>query len=104
MWRDEALLLDMLLASRKIHTYSRGLDFARFENDEMLQDAVMRRIFIIGEAASKVSPEFNESRPEIPWIKIVGMRNRLIHDYNRVITETVWEVVEQDVLQLIAFS
>ncbi len=102
MWRDDALLLDMLLASRRIQKYAQGFDFERFENDEVMQDAVMRRILIIGEAARKVSPEFKEDHPEIPWSMIIGMRNRLIHEYFRIITEKVWEVVEWDIPQLIA--
>jgi uncharacterized protein with HEPN domain len=102
MWRDDALLLDMLLASRRIQKYTQGFDFERFENDEIMQDAVMRRILIIGEAAKKVSPEFKENHPEIPWSMIISMRNRLIHEYFRIITEKVWEVVERDIPELIA--
>ena len=62
----------------------------------------MRRIQIIGEAARKVSPEFKEDHPEFPWSMIIGMRNRLIHEYFRIIPEKVWEVVEQDIPVLIA--
>jgi uncharacterized protein len=82
--------------------YTQEFDFAGFENDEVMQDAVMRRILIIGEAARKVSPEFKEDHPEFPWSMIIGMRNRLIHEYFRVITEKVWEVVEKDIPVLIA--
>jgi uncharacterized protein with HEPN domain len=94
MWRDEAFLLDMLLASRRIQKYSQGIDFARFENDEVIQDAVMRQIQIIGEAARKISSEFRENHPEFPWSMIISMRNRLVHKYFRIIPEKVWEVVE----------
>ena len=51
MWRDDAYLLDMLLAARKVMKYTQGVDFERFDRDEVLQDAIMRRIQIIGEAA-----------------------------------------------------
>lgn len=67
MWRDDAFLLDMLLASRRIQKYTQGFDLPEFENNEVMQDAVMRRILIIGEAARKVSLEFKEGHPEIPW-------------------------------------
>ena len=102
MWRDDAFLLDMLLAARRVLKYAQGLDFQRFEDDEVLQDAILRRIQIIGEAARKISEEFKEAHPEIPWFEIIGMRHRLIHEYFRVITEKVWEVIEKDIPSLIA--
>ena len=102
MWRDDAFLLDMLLAARRVLKYAQGLDFQWFEDDEVLQDAILRRIQIIGEAARKISEEFKEEHPEIPWFEIIGMRHRLIHEYFRVITEKVWEVIEKDIPSLIA--
>jgi uncharacterized protein with HEPN domain len=101
MWRDEAFLLDMLLASRRIMKYAHGLDFEQFEEDEVLQDAVMRRIQIIGEAARMISTEFKEGHPEISWPEIIGMRNKLIHEYFRIIPEKVWEAVVKDIPALI---
>jgi uncharacterized protein with HEPN domain len=101
MWRDDAYLLDMLLAARKVMKYARGVDFERFKQDEILQDAIMRRIQIIGEAARKVSPEFKEDHPEISWYEIVGMRNKLIHEYFRIIPEKVWEALVKDIPVLI---
>jgi uncharacterized protein with HEPN domain len=101
MWRDDAYLLDMLLAAQRIQKYAHGYDFQRFEDDEVLQDAIMRRIQIIGEAARKVSAEFKEAHPEIPWADIIGMRHRLIHKYFQIITEKVWETVVKDIPELI---
>jgi uncharacterized protein with HEPN domain len=101
MWRDEAYLLDILLAARKIVRFSQGYDAEKFAADEVLQHAVMRLTQIIGEAARKISPAYKESHPQIPWTKIIGMRNRLVHEYFRVETEIVWEVVERDIPALI---
>jgi uncharacterized protein with HEPN domain len=58
MWRDEACLLDMHLAARKIQRFSQGATFERFLADELMQHGIMRLIQILGEAARKVSPEF----------------------------------------------
>ena len=101
MWRDDAYLLDMLLAARKVRAFTTGVDEHRFQADEVLQNAVLRLIQIIGEAARKVSPEFKRSHSEIPWQEIVGMRHLLVHEYFRIIPEKVWEVVERDLPPLI---
>jgi uncharacterized protein with HEPN domain len=101
MWRDEAHLLDILLASRKIVRFSQGYDAIKFAADEVIQHAVMRLIQIIGEAARKISQAYKEDHPQIPWTQIIGMRNRLVHEYFRVETDIVWEVVETDIPALI---
>jgi uncharacterized protein with HEPN domain len=66
-----------------------------------MQDAIMRRIQIIGEAARKISSEFKETHPEISWSEIIGMRHKLIHEYFRIISEKVWETVTYDIPALI---
>lgn len=101
MWRDDACLLDMLIAARKIRGFSQGVTYERFLADELMQHAMMRLIQILGEAARKVSPEFREAHPEIPWQGIIGMRNRMVHEYFRIIPAKVWEVIEGEVPALI---
>jgi uncharacterized protein with HEPN domain len=101
MWRDDAYLLDMLLAARKVQQFTQGVTWNQFQGDDLLQNAVMRLIQIVGEAARKVSPEFKQAHPEIPWPGIVGMRNRLVHDYFRIEPSHVWEVIEKDLPALI---
>ena len=101
MWRDDAYLLDMLLATRKVQQFTQGVTWNQFQGDDLLQNAVMRLIQIVGEAARKVSPEFKQAHPEIPWQGIVGMRNRLVHDYFRIESSRVWEVIEKDLPALI---
>lgn len=89
MWRDEAYMLDILLAAAKIVRFSQGYDAEKFAADEVLQHAIMRLLQIIGEAARKISPAYKEAHPQIPWIQIIGMRNRLVHEYFRVETDIV---------------
>ncbi|MFP3868202.1 MAG: DUF86 domain-containing protein [Desulfobacteraceae bacterium] len=101
MWRDDAYLLDILLAARKIVRFSQGYDAKKFNADEVMQHAVMRLIQIIGEAARKISPAYKDAHPQIPWTQIIDMRNRLVHEYFRVETDIVWEVVEKDIPALI---
>ena len=101
MWRDEAYLLDVLLAARKIQAFVAGVTRERFLADELLQNAIMHFIQIIGEAARLVSDEFQEAHPEVPWRSIIAMRNRLVHEYFRVQPKRVWAAVQDDVPALI---
>jgi uncharacterized protein with HEPN domain len=101
MWRDDAYVLDMLLAARKVLEFTKGVDWVRFKRDELLQNAVMRQIQIIGEAARVVSPQYQTEHPEVPWRDIVSMRNRLVHEYFRILPERVWDVVEKHIPALV---
>jgi uncharacterized protein with HEPN domain len=102
MWRDDAYLLDILLAARRALEYTAGKTADDFARDDILQNAVMRLITVIGEAAGKVSPELRDAHPEIPWRDMIGMRHRLVHDYFRVDVNSVWDTVQQDLRPLIA--
>ena len=102
MWRDDALLLDMLLASRKIRNLTQDMSWESFQTDEMAQHAMMRLIQVIGEAARKVSEEYKQEHPAIPWAEIIGMRHRLVHDYFNIILEKVWEVIVKDIPPLVS--
>lgn len=101
MWRDDAYVLDMLLAARKVLEFTEGVDWEQFSRDELVQNAVMRQIQIIGEAARNVSSGYRGSHGEVPWADIVGMRNRLVHEYFRILPRRVWDVVEKDIPGLI---
>lgn len=103
MPRDEALLLDMLNAARLILAFSEGVDRASFEQDIMRQDAILRRITIIGEATRRLDETFKAQHPAIPWAKIAGMRNRLIHEYAEVDLDLVWDVIQNDIPALIGW-
>ncbi|MBW8041823.1 MAG: DUF86 domain-containing protein [Planctomycetes bacterium] len=101
MWRDDAYMLDMLLAARKVQSYTRNINWERFRDDDLIQNAVMYQIQIIGEAARKISRQHKDAHSEIPWQMIIGMRNRLVHEYFDIIPERVWNVLERDIPELI---
>lgn len=101
MSRDEAYLLDILLAACDVRSYVEGFDFERFQSSELHQDAVVRKLEVIGEAAKRVSEEMKVSVPGIPWRKIAGMRDRLIHEYSRIDLEEVWDTVQNGIPELI---
>ncbi len=100
--RDPAYVAHMLEAIARIRGYVGRKRRAGFGRDTLLQDAVIRNIEIIGEAADRLSPEFAARHAEIPWRDIVGMRHRLIHGYLKVNLDTVWEVVDRDLPALAA--
>lgn len=93
---DGTYLEHMLEAIARIRRYVGRTRRAGFLRDALLQDAVIRNIEIVGEAASRVSAEFTGRATAIPWREIVGMRHRLIHGYLQVNLDTVWEVIERD--------
>jgi uncharacterized protein with HEPN domain len=79
--RDAALLLDMLLAARDARAFVADLSEAEVMDSRLHQNAVIRALEVIGEAAGKVSRTTQDARPEIPWREITAMRHRLIHGY-----------------------
>ncbi|MBN2020137.1 MAG: DUF86 domain-containing protein [Sedimentisphaerales bacterium] len=101
MWRDDAYMLDMLLAARKAQKFTYNVNWEQFKADDLLQNAVMHQIQIIGEAARKISQQYKDSHPEISWQGIIGMRNRLVHEYFDIIPERVWDVVQNNIPELI---
>ena len=102
MQRDEAYLLDILIEARKAIRFVEGLTWEQFEQSELHQNAVIRPLEIIGEAARLVSAKTRDDHPEIPWDQMTGMRNRLIHEYSNVNYETVWDTIKNDLPTLIA--
>jgi uncharacterized protein with HEPN domain len=99
--RDPGLLYDIVLAARKALLYTAGVSEARFLEDEMIQDAAIRNIEIIGEAASRVSDETRE-KIDLPWKKIIGQRHVAIHDYRKLDLDRIWTVIRDELEPLIA--
>ena len=87
---------DMLTSIEKIESYLAGADADGFEEDSLQQDAVIRRLEIIGEAAKHIPPAVRERHPDIPWQKVAGLRDVLIHRYYGIIVEQVWRIVTVD--------
>jgi uncharacterized protein with HEPN domain len=100
--RDAALLLDMLLAARDAQSFVEGLDEATFRASRLHQNAVIRSLEVIGEAAGKVSADTQAAHPQISWRDITGMRHRLIHGYGDVRLDIVWTVIREHLDPLIA--
>jgi len=91
--QDAQLAHDVREAIDRIQRYTSGLSYDAFLRDTMVQDAVVRNLEIIGEAAKGVSPDFRKKHKSIRWQDIAGMRDRLIHHYSGVNWEIVWDVI-----------
>ena len=99
---DQVRLHHILDAAQQALTFVKGRSRAELEKDSMLSLALVRLLEIIGEAARALSPECCTLYPDIPWKKVCGMRDRLIHGYFDVNLDVVWETVTHDLPSLIA--
>lgn len=100
--RDETRLRDMLDEARRARRFVEGKTRADLStDDQILGFAVVRALEIVGEAANKVSQETRDTLPQVRWGDIIGMRNRMVHDYANVDYNIVWDVVVYDLPPLI---
>lgn len=90
------LLRDILEAIKRICDYSLDMDYDQFFEDTKTQDAIIRNLEIIGEAAKKIPDDVKAHLQEIPWRRISGTRDRLIHDYFGVNLEIVWSIIQSE--------
>ena len=92
MNRPLSRLLDILYCIKRIEEYMQGIEFEDLTEEKM--DAVIRKLEIIGEAGKNIPDDVRTQYPEVPWAKIIGLRNRLVHDYANVDEEVIWNIVK----------
>jgi uncharacterized protein with HEPN domain len=102
MSRDNEYLIDIVESGKLTAAYVRGKTKEDFEADVQCQDAVIRRLEIIGEAARRLSAETQATYPQLPWRAMTQMRNLVIHQYDDVDLTIVWDTVQTDLPPLIA--
>ncbi|MFH1149570.1 MAG: DUF86 domain-containing protein [Actinomycetota bacterium] len=90
------MIADIIEATEKIERYTAGLDHDAFVSDEKTIDSVARNLEIMGEAANRIPEPFKSVHPEVEWRRIVGLRNRIVHDYFDVDLEIIWEILQQE--------
>ena len=92
----------MLDHDREAFAVTQGKSRADLDQDRLLELALVRLLEIVGEAASRVPTQDCARHPEIPWPQIVSLRNRLIHGYDSVDLDILWQIIERDLPPLIA--
>jgi uncharacterized protein with HEPN domain len=97
--KDRQRLTNILAAIEAIESYAVS-DYEKFISDQRTQDAVMYNLIIMGEAANQISPEFRERHNSVPWSSIIGTRNVIVHGYDQVRLQIVWEIIRRDLPKL----
>lgn len=88
---------DIIDSIRDIESFIKGMKFEEFKKDRKTINAVVRSIEVIGEASKKIPASITSNHPEVPWKKMVGMRDKLIHEYFGIDLEILWEVTKVDI-------
>ncbi|PIG93966.1 DUF86 domain-containing protein [Gloeocapsopsis sp. IPPAS B-1203] len=102
MSRDSASVLDIFLAGQRALTFAQGLDRSELETDVMRHSAILYQIEIMGEATKRLSIVFRNQHPEVPWKDIAGMRDIIIHRYDQIDFDMVWQVIQNNIPELLA--
>ncbi len=96
----ENRIRDILEAIVEIESFTEGITFEEFQQDQITVKAVLYNMAIIGEAANSLMPDIEEIYPEIPWIDVRGMRNVVIHEYFQVNLVIIWQTIKEDLAPL----
>lgn len=99
--KNRIIVEKMLQYAEKIAAYVDGLDQTGFTESPLVVDACVFNLSQIGELVAKVSDDFEKSHDNIPWRQLYGLRNRIVHDYEGINLDLVWQIVSDDIPDLI---
>jgi uncharacterized protein with HEPN domain len=98
---DLSFLIDIIDCIFDIKEFTNAIELHQFEKDKMRKLAVERQLEIIGQAANKISGETQKLMEYIPWKNIIGLRNKLAHDYGEVLAERIWKISKKSIQELL---
>ena len=99
--RDKDYLFDMKKAVEEALNFTRGMSKENFEKNPMCESAVLYQLAVLGEAAKLVSKEFRMLHPDLPWKKMAGLRDVLIHAYHGVDSDIIWQIISEELPPLL---
>lgn len=99
--RDVASVWDMAQAIRHIQAFTNGLTFDDYVNNILIVSAVERKFEVLGEAARRISTEFQQAHADIDWQRIIGLRNIISHRYDEVRQEILWAIIHSELAPLL---
>ena len=97
---DLSYLIDIVDCIMDINEFTKTVEYYQFESDKMRKFAVERQLELIGQAANKISIETQDNLENIPWKNIIGLRNKLAHDYGEILAERIWRISKESVQDL----
>lgn len=100
MPRDQESLIDIATAIKRILRYTANISRANLETNDEKLSAILYQITIIGEATKRLSQTFRQQHPEIPWREIAGMRDVIVHEYDQLDFDVIWDVVQNKLSSL----
>lgn len=99
--RNEVVIEKMIAYIQKVETYIGDCDYEAFCKNEMLIEACVFNLSQLGELANKIDEEYEKAHSDIPWRQIYGLRNRIIHDYEGINLKLIWEIIKDDLPDLV---
>ena len=97
---DLSFLIDIIDCIKDINDFTSSIEYFQFEQEKMRKLAVERQLEVIGQAANKISIKTQDSLKNIPWKNIIGLRNKLAHDYGEILAERIWKISKTSVQEL----
>jgi uncharacterized protein with HEPN domain len=101
MPRDRESLIDIINAIQRILRYTNGVSRSELETNDEKLSAILYQITIIGEATKRLSQEVRQKHPQIPWREMAGMRDVIVHEYDRLDFEIIWDIVANRLTDLL---
>jgi uncharacterized protein with HEPN domain len=98
---DLSYLIDIVDCIVDINEFTDTVEYYQFEKDKMRKLAVERQLEVLGQAANKISIDTQNSLKNIPWRNIIGLRNKLAHDYGEILAERIWKISKNSLRELL---
>lgn len=99
--RDKVALMDIVQAARQVLRYVQDVERNQLAEDDEKQAAILYRLIIMGEATKRMSQAFRDQHPEVPWRRIAGLRDIVIHNYGEIDLDVIWNVIEVSLPELL---